>query len=77
MPKMKVEMMMLIRLNFISKRAIMPSTMSQLMRMGEKPKSVFLMLKRKLTKSTRNAKAMESHCRMLKSVFSCSRVSVV
>ena len=39
MPKMKVEMMMLMRLNLTSNITIAPSTIIQLSRMGMKPSS--------------------------------------
>ncbi len=74
---MKVEMMMLMRLKDLPAKAIAPSTMSQLTRMGMKPSNVSLRRKRKLTSSTAATKSIDTHCRMLNSRFMVCSVSVV
>ena len=75
MPKMNVEMMMLIRLNRMPKMFIAPSTMIHEMTMGRKQSSEFFRLKRNEISSTRSTKAIETHCSTLKSCPSWRRVS--
>ena len=77
MPKINVEMMMLIRLNCTPNRFITPNTKSQLSRMGAKPSRACLKLKWNDSSNTTKTKAMESHCSMSKSLLICISVSVV
>ena len=77
MPKINVDMIMFIRLNFMPNKAIAPKTTSQLSKMGAKPRSVWRILKRKLNSNTTKTKAMLTHCKRLKSSLSAVSVSRV
>ena len=74
---MKVEMMMLMRLNCTPNRFITPRTMSQLSRMGAMPRRVWRIFIWKEKRSTRKTNAIESHWSTSKSLLIWSRVSVV
>ena len=74
---MKVEMMMLMRLNCTPNRFITPNTMSQLSSMGAKPSSASLTLRRNDRSSTTKTKPIDSHCSTSKSRLICISVPVV